>query len=30
MNHIRLHEAFPLLPATRARAVSDTDALIDN
>ena len=30
MNHIRLHEAFPLLPATRARAVIDTDALIDN
>lgn len=30
MNHIRLHEAFPLLPATRARAVIDTHALIRN
>ncbi len=30
MNHIRLHEAFPLLPATRARAVIDTDALTAN
>ena len=30
MNHVRLHEAFPLLPATRARAVIDTHALIEN
>lgn len=30
MNHIRLHEAFPLLPATRARAVIDTNALTEN
>ena len=30
MNHIRLHEAFPLLPGLRARAVIDTDALTHN
>ncbi len=30
MNHIRLHEAFPLLPGLRARAIVDTDALIQN
>lgn len=30
MNHIRLHEAFPLLPGLRARAVIDTDALLHN
>lgn len=30
MNHIRLHEAFPLLPGLRVRAVIDTDALISN
>ncbi len=30
MNHIRLHEAFPLLPGLRARAVIDTDALVQN
>ncbi|MBP3667506.1 MAG: alanine racemase [Clostridia bacterium] len=30
MNHIRLHEAFPLLPGLRARAVIDTDALVRN
>ena len=30
MNHIRLHEGFPLLPHPRARAVIDTHALIQN
>lgn len=30
MNHIRLHEGFPLLPHPRARAVIDTQALIQN
>ena len=30
MNHIRLHEDFPVLPGLRARAVIDTDALISN
>ena len=30
MNHIRLHEGFPLLPHPRARAVIDTEALIRN
>ena len=30
MNHTRLHEAFPLLPGLRARAVIDTAALIRN
>ena len=30
MNHTRLHEAFPILPGLRVRAVIDTDALIDN
>lgn len=30
MNHIRLHETFPLLPATRGRAVIDTHALTAN
>ena len=30
MNHIRLHEGFPLLPHPRARAVIDTEALTHN
>ena len=30
MNHIRLHEGFPLLPHPRARAVINTQALIQN
>ena len=30
MNHIRLHEDFPILPGLRARAVIDTAALISN
>ena len=30
MNHVRLHEGFPLLPHPRARAVIDTAALIRN
>ena len=30
MNHIRLHEGFPLLPHPRARAVIDTKALTQN
>ena len=30
MNHIQLHEGFPLLPHPRARAVIDTTALIRN
>ena len=30
MNHVRLHEAFPLLPGLRVRAVVDTNALIEN
>ena len=30
MNHIKLHEAFPLLPGLRVRAVIDTDALTEN
>ena len=30
MNHVRLHEGFPLLPHPRARAVIDTAALVSN
>ena len=30
MNHVKLHEAFPLLPGLRVRAVIDTDALVEN
>ncbi len=30
MNHVKLHEAFPLLPGLRVRAVIDTEALIEN
>ena len=30
MNHVKLHEAFPLLPGMRARAVIDTEALVQN
>ena len=30
MNHTRLHEAFPILPGLRVRAVIDTAALIGN
>ena len=30
MNHIKLHEAFPLLPGMRARAVIDTEAIVQN
>ena len=30
MNHIRLHESFPLLPGMRVRAVIDTNALVQN
>ena len=30
MNHIQLHEGFPLLPHPRARAVIDTEALTSN
>ncbi len=30
MNHIKLHEAFPLLPGLRVQAVIDTEALIEN
>lgn len=30
MNHIRLHEANPMLPGVRVRAVIDTDALAEN
>ncbi len=30
LNHVKLHEAFPLLPGMRVRAVIDTDALVNN
>ncbi len=30
MNHVKLHESFPLLPGMRVRAVVDTQALVEN
>ena len=30
MNHIKLHESFPLLPGMRVRAVIDTNTLVQN